>query len=284
MSVSPFAGQHVINLLSKSYPKNFSRLINLFNSIESKSKELDIMLKLRNIQSNLCRNDIDIINYQHGEAIFTTLHNKIRIVQWVSKKLMSTKALSKTVKSLPFSKMYTELMPSFAEVIGSGFSYVVIFHIQEDETISFNFDHCAYHSWCSYLTFIGFSYMTSFNKTINLIDFKSARLISFNSSVTLHFQDDCLWNDIDCPIPYSVLPSESQPQLTVDGLVNCSVPNYHLFEAMYHCDLRLDCERGQDEAHCPYRSQVLCLRCDFHVEQTYNQDLSHDFFPVLFKL
>ena len=54
---------------------------------------------------------------------------------------------------------------------------------------------------------------------------------------------------------FSFHPQLSAPGLLTTGLFNCSVPHYTSFQQHLHCNLKQDCEGGEDEgAHCPFSS------------------------------
>ena len=66
---------------------------------------------------------------------------------------------------------------------------------------------------------------------------------------------DCLGSVVCWTMYFSFHPQSEAPQRLSNGLFNCSVDYYWRFQQHLDCNLKVECEDGQDETeHCPFSS------------------------------
>ncbi|KAL8596879.1 hypothetical protein ACOMHN_060687 [Nucella lapillus] len=68
----------------------------------------------------------------------------------------------------------------------------------------------------------------------------------------VHFYSDENVEYMGFLLVYSYHPESCAPSRVPGGLWNCSVPEWPHFERHFRCNLKRECEGGEDEVTCPY--------------------------------
>lgn len=74
--------------------------------------------------------------------------------------------------------------------------------------------------------------------------------------LAVHFVSDYDDSKDGFKLQFSFHSRSSVPQQFADGTWNCSVPHWPDFRYHFQCDLQPDCRGGEDEAECPYTSDI----------------------------
>ena len=167
--------------------------------------------------------------------------------------------MSSNVKSIEMKKMFLQKIPkgSTDEILAINTLYI---HVPEAHSISFNFIGCMVYKACSREDITAIP-VNNHNRKFILEDISQRFFKTFESSVYLRFQSDCTETMISCSLSYVILPKAFQPSLisnrakASERFVNCPVKHTYVFIDLFTCNMKDECDRGQDEQGCNYRSE-----------------------------
>ena len=61
----------------------------------------------------------------------------------------------------------------------------------------------------------------------------------YKSSINLYFKTDMLMENSGWKMYYTVLPNELMPKEVSEGVFNCTVPHYYMFEPLFRCNMQV---------------------------------------------
>ena len=251
-------------MINSKDPENYVISKKLLNSLTPTTKEFDMMQHLRSNRKEVYEKASNGSVVAFGETIvfmqkdYQKHYGNINIILWINAKYPNPQ-ISNAVKSVNIGKVLQGISKIPADS-GVDVRTIKSLYIQigPDESISFNFAQCQVFERCYDLETITINPLSgsksfrkfSFSKSTQPNDFYKV----FRTSVVLHCQSDCEYTYFPCVLPYVVLPPELQPKKTSNGLIDCSVQHYGRFEGLFRCNMRKECEVGEDENNCSYLS------------------------------
>ncbi|KAK7096195.1 hypothetical protein V1264_005518 [Littorina saxatilis] len=77
----------------------------------------------------------------------------------------------------------------------------------------------------------------------------------YDKPLSIRFVTSSSYEETGFKIKFTIQPFSNTPRRLQSGLFNCSVPSYASFKQHVHCNMKQECEGGEDEGgHCPFSS------------------------------
>ena len=152
------------------------------------------------------------------------------IIQWCEVKLSTKPETDGTLRIYP--RFYSQVNADDKHEIRTHVYFTIFMKMINNHSLVLNYANCKIHIRCRSVTHYVIQEVGNMTGHTIVTPATKNLIKVFTTPVILSFQEDCKFNSLECRVKYLYLSRQYELQEVSPGVINCSVPHYHVFEGM----------------------------------------------------